>query len=525
LSNASERADNTAKMPLPDFSIVILAAGKGTRLRSGLAKVLHRAGGRTLVEHVVQASQRLKPRAVIAVVGYQAEQVASVVSSLGARTVMQQPQRGTGHAMLVARRALPAAAKFAIVVPGDAPLVRTETLAALARLHRQSGAAATILSAELVNPSGYGRILRGEDGSVAAIVEDSALTAEQRAITEINSSIYAFTLAKLWPCLGRLRPSNVHRELYLTDAIAMLRQQGELVVAQLAADADEVLGCNTRADLSAVDLVFRRRKRAALMDSGVTIQMPETVLVDPDVTVGADTVLGPGVQLLGRTRVGAGCDIQTGSILTDSTLDDGVTVKPYSFINASQLAAGAQVGPFAHLRFAARLMKGAHVGNFVEVKKSVLGEGVKAMHLTYLGDARVGAETNVGAGTITCNYDGVNKYPTTIGRRVFIGSDTALVAPVRVGDGAYIGAGSVITENVPAGALGLARGRQVNKPGWANARRRAMAASAKPSKPAKKAKKRKRSSRPKKATVRTHARAAKRRPAHSARKTNRKSRR
>ena len=339
-------------------------------------------------------------------------------------------------------------------------------------LHRQSGAAATILSAELANPSGYGRILRAEDGSVAAIVEDSALTAEQRAITEINSSIYAFTLAKLWPCLGRLRPANVHRELYLTDAIAMLRQQGELVVAQLAADADEVLGCNTRADLSAVDLVFRRRKRAALMDSGVTIQMPETVLVDPDVTVGADTVLGPGVQLLGRTRVGAGCDIQTGSILTDSTLDDGVTVKPYSVINASQLAAGAQVGPFAHLRIAARLMKGAHVGNFVEVKKSVLGEGVKAMHLTYLGDARVGAETNVGAGTITCNYDGVAKHPTTIGRRVFIGSDTALVAPVRVGDGAYVGAGSVITKNVPAGALGLARGRQVNKPGWATARRR-----------------------------------------------------
>ncbi len=512
-------------MPLPDFSIVILAAGKGTRLRSGLAKVLHRAGGRTLVEHVVQAAQRLKPRSVIAVVGYQSEQVIGFLSPLGVRTAMQQPQRGTGHAMLIAKRALPAAAKFAIVVPGDAPLVRTETLAALARLHRQSGAAATILSAELANPSGYGRILRGEDGSVAAIVEDSALTAEQRAITEINSSIYAFTLGKLWPCLARLRPSNVHRELYLTDAIGLLRQQGELVVAQLAADADEVLGCNTRADLSAVDLVFRRRKRAALMDAGVTIQLPETVLVDPGVTVDADTVLGPGVQLLGRTRVGAGCDIQTGSILVDSTLDDGVTVKPYCFINASQLAAGVQVGPFAHLRFAVRMMKDAHVGNFVEVKKSVLGEGVKAMHLTYLGDARVGAETNVGAGTITCNYDGVAKHPTTIGRRVFIGSDTALVAPVRVGDGAYIGAGSVITENVPAGALGLARGRQVNKPGWANARRRIMAAGAKLARPAKKAKKRKRSSRPKKATVRTHARAAKRRPSLSAKKANRKSRR
>ncbi len=469
-------------MSLRDFSVVILAAGKGTRLRSKLAKVLHRAGGRTLVEHVVQASQQLKPSAVIAVVGYQAEQVAGVVSRLGVRTVMQQPQRGTGHAILVARRALAARAKCAIVVPGDAPLVRMETLAALARAHQESGAAATILSAEVANPSGYGRIVRAEDGSVTAIVEDSALSPDQRGINEINSSIYAFTLAKLWPCLARLRPSNIHRELYLTDAIGMLRQQGELVVAQLAADADEVLGCNTRADLSAVDVVFRRRKRAELMKEGVSIQLPETVLVDPEVTVGVDTVLGPGVQLLGRTRIGAGCTIQTGSVITDSVLDDGVMVKPYCVINASQLAAGTQVGPFAHLRIDARLMKNAHVGNFVEVKKSVLGEGVKAMHLTYLGDARVGDETNVGAGTITCNYNGVQKHPTTIGRRVFIGSDSALVAPVRVGDGAYVGAGSVITENVPPGALALGRGRQVNKPGWANARRRAMAAEAKQAK-------------------------------------------
>lgn len=469
-------------MPLPDFTIVILAAGKGTRLRSRLAKVLHRAGGRTLVEHVVRASQPLKPRATTAVVGHQAEDVQALLSPLGVRTVVQEPQRGTGHAMLVARRAIPTAAKFALVVPGDAPLIRTETLAALARAHRESGAAATILSAELADPAGYGRIVRSDGGSVSAIVEDSALTTEQRGIAEINSSIYAFTLAKLWPCLARLKPANVHRELYLTDAIAMLRQQGDLVVAHLAGDAEEVLGCNTRADLSAVDLVFRRRKRSELMDGGVTMQLPETVLVDPDVTVGADTILGPGVQLLGRTRIGSGCEIQAGSILIDATLDDGVLVKPYCYINASQLAANTQTGPFAHLRFAVRLMKDARLGNFVEAKNSVLGEGVKAMHLSYLGDANVGSHTNVGAGTITCNYDGVAKHPTTIGRNVFIGSDTALVAPVKVGDGAYVGAGSVITENVPPNALGLARGRQVNKPGWAAARRRVMAARAKHSK-------------------------------------------
>jgi bifunctional UDP-N-acetylglucosamine pyrophosphorylase/glucosamine-1-phosphate N-acetyltransferase len=462
-------------MALSDFSMVVLAAGKGTRLKSSLAKVLHRAGGRPLVEHVVRACQSLKPRAIIAIVGHQAEQVTSVLEPLGVRTVLQEPQRGTGHAMLVARRALGKASKYAIVMPGDAPLVRTETLAALARIHKQGKAAATILSAKVANPAGYGRILRREDGSVSAIVEDSKLTNEQRSIDEINSSIYAFTLEKLWPCLAKLRPDNKHRELYLTDAIGLLREQGETVLAQVAADADEVLGCNTRADLAEVDLVFRKRKRAELMDSGVSMQLPETILVDPDVTVGPDTLLEPEVQLLGKTRIGANCTIRTGSIISDSTLDDRVLVKPYSVVHTSELASDTQVGPFAHLREHVHLMPGSRLGNFVEAKKTTLGERVKAMHLTYLGDATIGSESNIGAGTITCNYDGVNKNPTTIGKRVFIGSDTALVAPVNVGDGAYVGAGSVITEDVPADALALARGRQTNKPGWAANRRKEMA--------------------------------------------------
>src|ERR1700730_12744603 len=462
-------------MALPDFVVVILAAGKGTRLRSALAKVLHRAGGQTLVEHVVRACRPLKARAMVGVVGHQAEQVSAVLEPLGVRTVVQRRQRGAGHALLVGRRAI-GRAKFVIVVPGDAPLVGTETLAALAPPHRQAHAAATILSAEVANPAGYGRILRRQDGSVAGIVEDSALTDDQRGIAEINASIYAFTLEKLWPCRARVRPANVHREIYLTDVIAPLREQGETVLAQIAPDADEVLGCNTRADLAEVDQVFRRRKRAALMAAGVTIQMPETVIVDADVTVGADTTLEAGVQLLGRTRIGGDCTIRTGSILSDTTLEDGVLVKPYTVISGSHLAAGSQAGPFAHLRGPVRLMKGSHVGNFVEVKKSVIGERAKAMHLSYLGDTRVGSETNIGAGTITCNYDGVHKHPTVIGRRVFVGSDSAIVAPVRVGDGAYIAAGSVITKNVPADALALARGRQVNKPGWATARRRQMAA-------------------------------------------------
>jgi bifunctional UDP-N-acetylglucosamine pyrophosphorylase/glucosamine-1-phosphate N-acetyltransferase len=271
--------------------------------------------------------------------------------------------------------------------------------------------------------------------------------------------------------------------LYLTDAIAVLRQKGEKVQAVLATDPDEVLGCNTRADLAAVDAVFRRRKRAAIMDAGVTIELPETVLVDPEVIVGADTRLEPGVQLLGKTRIGANCTIRTGSVLSDAVLEDNVLVKPYTMVSGSHLSTGTQSGPFAHLRDGARLEENARVGNFVEIKKSVLGEGVKSMHLTYLGDARVGSGTNIGAGTITCNYDGVSKNPTTIGKRVFIGSDTALVAPVRVGDGAYVGAGSVITKNVPPDALGLARGQQVNKLGWAAGRRRAQAAAVKLAKP------------------------------------------
>ena len=475
-------ADN-AGMANSDFVIVILAAGKGTRLKSALGKVLHRSGGRTLVEHVVRTCMPLKPREIVAVVGHQAEDVSAAVAPLGVKTVLQEPQRGTGHAMLVARRSISSRAKFAIILPGDAPLIRTETIAALASAHRDSGAAATILSAEIESPAGYGRIVRQDDGSVAAIVEDSALTGEQRSLREINSSIYCFTLEKLWPCLAAVKPQNVHRELYLTDAIALLRQKSEKVQAVRAADPDEVLGCNTRGDLAAVDAVFRRRKRAAIMDAGVTIELPETVLIDPEVTVGADSRIEPCVQLLGKTRVGAGCTIRTGSVLSDAVLEDSVLVKPYTIVTASHLSRGAQVGPFAHLRDGARLEENTRVGNFVEVKKSVLGEGVKSMHLTYLGDARIGSGTNIGAGTITCNYDGVNKNPTTIGKRVFIGSDTALVAPVRVGDGAYIGAGSVITKNVPPDALGVARGQQVNKLGWAAARRRERAAAGKRAKP------------------------------------------
>jgi len=462
-----------------DLAIVILAAGKGTRLKSSLAKVLHRAGGRTLVEHVVRSCAPLKPRGTIVVVGHQAEQVASVVEPLGAVAVLQQPQNGTGHAMQVAKRAL-GRAKFAIVLAGDAPLVRTESLKALAAAHLKGNAAATILSAVVADPTGYGRVVRKSESLVSAIVEESQLSGEQREINEINSAIYCFTLEKLWPALAQVKPNNKHRELYLTDAIGVLNAKGETVLAHVAADPREVLGCNTRADLAEVDRILREWKRSALMDAGVTIQLPETVLVDPDVTAGEDTIIESGVQLLGKTKIGMRCTIRTGSVLTDATLGDDVTVEPHCVVAQSRLDDRVIIGPFARLRPNNHLKADSRIGNFVELKKSTIGAGTKAMHLSYLGDAKIGTKANIGAGTITCNYDGSHKFPTYIGDKVFIGSDSALIAPVRIGNGAYIAAGSTITDNVPADALGIARGRQANKPGWAAKRRRELAVEAKP---------------------------------------------
>lgn len=483
-----------------DLATVILAAGKGTRLKSTLAKVLHRAGGRSLVEHVVRACARLGGKKTVAVVGHQAEQVASVVAPLDVETVLQQPQHGTGHAMQVARRAL-GRAKTALVLPGDAPLVRPETLKAMLATHRAGNAAATVLSAVVADPSGYGRVVRKSETTVSAIVEESQLNEEQREINEINSSIYCFSLEKLWPALAQVKPNNKHRELYLTDAIGVLTAKGETVLAQVATDSREVLGCNTRADLAEVDRILREWKRAALMDSGVTIQLPETVLIDPDVAVGEDTILEPGVQLLGKTKIGTRCTIRTGSILSDMLLGDDVTVEPHCVAAQSRLDDRVIIGPFARLRPGNHLKADARIGNFVELKKSTVGEGTKAMHLTYLGDTKIGKKTNVGAGTITCNYDGFHKYPTTIGNKVFIGSDSTLVAPVRVGDGAYVAAGSTITDNLPGDALAIARGRQVNKPGWAAKKRRELAAEEKPKKTSRR-KKKSRSARARKKTRR-----------------------
>jgi bifunctional UDP-N-acetylglucosamine pyrophosphorylase/glucosamine-1-phosphate N-acetyltransferase len=464
-----------------DVAILILAAGKGTRLKSSFAKVLHHAGGRPIIEHVVRSCQPLGAKKLIAVTGHQSEQVDAVVKRFDVGTVLQQPQNGTGHAMLVAKRAI-GNAKYIVVLPGDAPLVRAETLRALINKHKKGNAAATILTAVLADPSGYGRILRKSGDTVAAIIEESQLTPEQRELNEINSSMYCFTAAKIWPALAQVKPNNKHREIYLTDAISILNANGETVLAEIAPDAREALGCNTRADLAGVDHTFREWKREELMNNGATIQLPQTVLIDPDVTAGADTVIEPGVQLLGKTKIGERCVIKTGSVLHNAVLDDEVVVEPHCLISESRLDSRVTVGPFARVRPESHVKSGARIGNFVELKKSVIGEGSKVPHLSYIGDTKIGTKSNIGAGTITCNYDGFHKHPTTIGNRVFIGSDSVLIAPVKVGDGAYVAAGSAITENVPADALGIARGRQVIKPGWASKKRRELAAAEKPAK-------------------------------------------
>jgi bifunctional UDP-N-acetylglucosamine pyrophosphorylase/glucosamine-1-phosphate N-acetyltransferase len=360
-----------------------------------------------------------------------------------------------------------------LVLSGDVPLIQPATIKQLRDFHLKHKAAMTILTAEPADPYGYGRIVRSSASSnnVAAIVEQKALKRQQEKLREINSGIYAFATKPLFGNIDRLKTDNVHGEFYLTDMASILVRTKARVVALKAGDAAEVLGANTLAELVELDAMLRSRKAHALMDSGVTIYRPETCVIDSDVEIGPDTVIEPFVQILGKTRVGSDCHIRSYSIIRDSQIGDNVQVRPGCIIDQSVVAADALLGPYSHLRPGSDVGAGAHVGNFVEVKKTKLGRGAKANHLSYLGDAEVGAGVNVGAGTITCNYDGVNKHVTVIEEGAFIGSDSTLVAPVRVGRGAYVAAGSTITDNVPPDALALGRSRQAVKEGWAKERR------------------------------------------------------
>jgi len=458
---------------MPGLHIVLLAAGKGTRMKSAIPKVLHAACGLPLIEHVLRAAAPLSPETVVVVVGHEADLVTARLASRSSTTfAVQEPQLGTGHALLQAEPALSGKCGTVVVLSGDVPLLRPETLDRLVQTHLAQRAAATVLTATVTDPTGYGRIVR-TDGRIAAIVEDRDASPDVRAITEVNSAIYAFDLAPLFESLRGIGSANAQGEYYLPDLVRMYRERGLPVETVLLDDPTEVMGVNTRRELAYVAARLRDRKSDELMAAGVTIIDPDTTWIEPDVTVGPDTILHPGVYLQGRTTVGGACELHSNVRVVDSVIDDDVFVNSFCVIEASRVRAGATLGPFAHLRPQSDVGEQAHVGNFVELKKTVLGRGAKANHLAYLGDAVIGEKVNIGAGTITCNYDGVNKHQTVIGDGAFIGSDSQLIAPVTVGAGAYVAAGSSITQDVPAGALGIARGTQVNKDGWVAKRKRA----------------------------------------------------
>ncbi|HEV2327102.1 MAG TPA: bifunctional UDP-N-acetylglucosamine diphosphorylase/glucosamine-1-phosphate N-acetyltransferase GlmU [Terracidiphilus sp.] len=456
------------------LAIVIMAAGKGTRLKSKRPKVLHEIGGKPLLAHVIAAATTLVPAdRVYVVVGHEAGRVREAVASSGVRFVEQTEQRGTGHAIQCARQAM-AGFDSILVLSGDVPLIRPETIERLWEFHQAQRAAMTLLTTTPADASGYGRVLRTAPGGpeVEAIIEQKALTAEQHRIGEINAGIYAFQTAPLFAQIGALQAENAHAELYLTDMARLLRDAGERVVAVEAPDPTEVLGANTLAELASLDAALRDANARRLMASGVTIFRPETCIIDSEVKVASDTVIEPFVQLLGTTRIGCDCRIRSYTVVRNCALGDSVEVLPHCVLDSSTIGAGARLGPFANLRPGSEVGENVHIGNFVELKKTRLGKGAKANHFAYLGDTEIGARCNIGAGTIVCNYDGTNKYQTHIGEGVFVGSNSTLVAPVTLEDGAYIGAASCITKDVPADALAVGRARQVTKEGWAAVRRK-----------------------------------------------------
>jgi bifunctional UDP-N-acetylglucosamine pyrophosphorylase / glucosamine-1-phosphate N-acetyltransferase len=451
---------------MSDLHVVVLAAGKGTRMKSFQPKVLHRVAGEPMINHVLRAADSLNPQTRVVVLGHLAD---SVRAALGKRPelgfVLQEPQLGTGHALLQAETALRGRSGTLVLLSGDVPLMTAATLRRLIRAHEDAGATLTVLTADVADASGYGRIVR-ENGHLVRIIEERDASSEERGIREINSGVFAFDLAPLFDALRAIASRNAQGEYYLPDLVSIYRARGRRVQALKLERPEEILGINSRRELAEVSAIVRRQKVEALMAAGVTLEDPATTYVDVDVEVGADTIIHPGVHLEGRTLIGPACELHAGVRIVNSTLGARVTVLNYCVITGSRVGDEARIGPFANLRPESDVGAGAHIGNFVELKKTVMGPGSKANHLAYLGDSTIGERVNVGAGTITCNYDGKTKHRTVIEDGAFIGSDSQLIAPVTVGRGAYVAAGSSITENVPPGALGIARGRQTNVEGW-----------------------------------------------------------
>jgi bifunctional UDP-N-acetylglucosamine pyrophosphorylase / glucosamine-1-phosphate N-acetyltransferase len=454
------------------FSILILAAGKATRFKSDRSKLLHRLAGRPLGEYALRTAFACGPQQVYMVVGHQASELQKEFARPGLTFIEQTEQLGTGHALIVAKGELErSASAHLVVVVGDAPLLSSDTLRDLVETHHKRHAAVTILTMRLEEPHGYGRIVRGRDRRVRRIVEEKAATPAERRIHEVSSGILCFSRRALLAHLERLTVDNPQKEYLLTDMVEILSRRRERVETVTLTDPREVLGVNDRVELAQLEGILRRRKAETLMREGVTIVDPEATYIDDAVCVGRDTVIEPGVSLLGQTSVGRDCLIRPHCTITDSTLGDRVMVRPCCVILESSVGSDAFLGPFANVRNGSVLEAECRIGNFVEVKNSRVGRGSKAQHLTYLGDAQVGEKVNVGAGTVTCNYDGEHKSTTQIEDGVFIGSGSMLVAPVRVGRGAYVAAGSTITEDVPADSLALGRARQVNKEGWVKAKK------------------------------------------------------
>ncbi len=455
-------------------TVVILAAGLGTRMKSKQAKVLHRVGGLSLIEHVARTALSVAPpERVFVVLGHQSDAVREEVSHLGIGFTQQSEQKGTGHAVLCCRSVLEKHQGLLVVLYGDCPLLPAKTVADLVEEQRTDPyVAGTLITTTLENPTGYGRVILDTEGNVEAIVEEKACTPEQREIKLVNTGMYCFRSDLLWRHIGELRTNNAAGEYYLTDIVEILGVHGYAIGSMHLEDPPEVLGINTRIELAEADKILRRRKVNELMLAGVTIEKPETVTIDFPVRIGIDSVVEPFSQILGGTVIGEDVHIGACSVIRDSTIGDRAEIAQFTTIESSKLENEVFVGPYSRLRPGNYIEAGAHVGNFVELKKTRLGAGSKAMHLSYLGDSDIGANVNIGAGTITCNYDGQEKHPTKIGDGAFVGSHATVVAPAEIGPRSYVAAGSVITDVVPADALAIARSRQVNKEGWAAKRRK-----------------------------------------------------
>jgi bifunctional UDP-N-acetylglucosamine pyrophosphorylase/glucosamine-1-phosphate N-acetyltransferase len=458
---------------MADVHVAILAAGKGTRMKSRVPKVLHKVCGTPMIEYVLRAADSLRPASTVVIIGHEADALrAALERHAGLTFVVQEPQLGTGHALLTTEPALAGAAGTLVLLSGDVPLLSAKTLRDLVDCHAASGAAATVVTANVENPHGYGRIVRS-GREIARIVEERDASPAERAICEINSGIYAFALDGLFTAVRQIAAENAQGEYYLPDLVSIFRQNGRMVKTFTVGNADEIRGINSRNELAEMSRTMRQQKNGELMALGVTIEDPATAYIGRDVQIGADTIIHPGVTIEGTTTIGSGSEVHSGVRIVNSTIGDGVTILDHCLISDSVIANRAIVGPFARLRPRVHVGEDARVGNFVELKNTVLGAGSKSQHLAYLGDAVIGERVNIGAGTITCNYDGEKKNTTRIEDGAFIGSDSQLVAPVTVGKGAYVGSGTTVRDDVPAGALAVSAGQQRTIDGWVEQRQKA----------------------------------------------------